>query len=137
MVQFCGDNSVYFLIFSLSVLAPKVPSLFFFYWAFPQTIHVSCGLPQSLPDCYAFMAGLLESSFGSVADFLFWIPLKDDNFYFVFTFIVYGPVTIPGCQNVISRSPSGQSDIELPSLWQKMHHVIVHFYFWKRRPLYH
>ena len=41
MVQFCGDNSVYFLIFSLSVLAPKVPSLFFFYWAFPQTIHVS------------------------------------------------------------------------------------------------
>ena len=22
-------------------------------------------------------------------------------------------------------------------LWQKMHHVIVYFYFWKRRPLYH
>ena len=33
------------------------------------------------------MAGLPESSFSSVVDFLFWIPLKDDNFYFVFTFI--------------------------------------------------
>ena len=50
------------------------------------------------------MAGLPESSFSSVVDFLFWIPLKDDNFYFVFTFIVYGPITIPGCQ-MLSPEP--------------------------------